>query len=63
MPAVEIQSLSHAFGRGEMRRRVLQDISLTIDPGEVVLLTGPSGCGKTTLLTLIAPCAPSSRDR
>ena len=53
MASVELQNLSHAFGRGEMRRQVLQEISLTIDPGEVVLLTGPSGCGKTTLLTLI----------
>lgn len=53
MTAVEIQALTHAFGRGEMRREVLQNISLRIEPGEVVLLTGPSGCGKTTLLTLI----------
>ena len=53
MPAVEIESLSHAFGQGEMLRTVLQNISLKIEPGEVVLLTGPSGCGKTTLLTLI----------
>ena len=53
MASVELRNLSHAFGRGEMRRQVLQEISLTIDPGEVVLLTGPSGCGKTTLLTLI----------
>ena len=50
---VEINNLSHWYGKGEMRRRVLQSISLQISPGEVVLLTGPSGCGKTTLLTLI----------
>tara|TARA_B100000003_G_scaffold172232_1_gene159987 strand:+ start:1529 stop:2206 length:678 start_codon:yes stop_codon:yes gene_type:complete len=53
MAAVVVDNLSHAFGQGEMRRAVLQNISFSIDPGEVVLLTGPSGCGKTTLLTLI----------
>ena len=50
---VQINSLSHWFGKGDMRRQVLQSISMKIIPGEVVLLTGPSGCGKTTLLTLI----------
>lgn len=50
---VEIQGLSHWYGRGSTRRQVLQAVDLTIEPGEVVLLTGPSGCGKTTLLTLI----------
>ena len=53
MAAVVVDHLSHAYGQGEMRREVLQKISFSIDPGEVVLLTGPSGCGKTTLLTLI----------
>lgn len=53
MAAVVVDKLSHAFGQGEMRREVLQNISFTIEPGEVILLTGPSGCGKTTLLTLI----------
>ena len=53
MAAVVVDNLSHAYGQGEMRREVLQKISFSIDPGEVVLLTGPSGCGKTTLLTLI----------
>ncbi len=53
MAAVVVDNLSYAFGQGEMRRAVLQNISFSIEPGEVVLLTGPSGCGKTTLLTLI----------
>ena len=53
MAAVVVDNLYHAFGQGEMRREVLQNISFSIEPGEVVLLTGPSGCGKTTLLTLI----------
>ena len=33
---------------------VLQDISLQIDPGQVVALVGPSGAGKTTITSLVA---------
>ncbi len=50
---VEISGLCHSYGKGTMRRQVIQNVDLRIDPGEVVLLTGPSGCGKTTLLTLV----------
>jgi putative ABC transport system ATP-binding protein len=46
--------ISFWFGHGDLRRQILFDVDIDIQPGEVVLLTGPSGSGKTTLLTLIA---------
>jgi len=41
----------------------VDDISLTVAPGEFITLLGPSGCGKTTLLRMIAGfITPTSGD-
>ena len=53
-PIISVQYLNHYFGKGSLRKQVLFDVSLSIDSGEIVILTGPSGSGKTTLLSLIA---------
>ena len=53
-PVISGEAINFAFGQGELRKQILFDIGLEIQPGEIVLLTGPSGSGKTTLLTLIA---------
>ena len=50
---VNIKNLSHFYGVGENRKKVLDGVNININKGELVLLKGPSGCGKTTLLTLI----------
>ncbi len=52
-PIIQIQNLNHAYGKGALKKPVLNDINLEVSPGEIVLLTGPSGSGKTTLLSLV----------
>jgi multiple sugar transport system ATP-binding protein len=41
----------------------VDDISLTIESGEFMVLVGPSGCGKTTLLRMLAGLEPVSEGR
>jgi len=52
-PLIVARGLSHFYGTGALRKQILFDIDLSIDAGEIVIMTGPSGSGKTTLLTLM----------
>ncbi|HET7133112.1 MAG TPA: ATP-binding cassette domain-containing protein, partial [Gammaproteobacteria bacterium] len=48
-PYVAAQRLSKSFGA----KRVLEDVSLEVEPGDVVGVLGKNGAGKTTLLELM----------
>jgi len=49
-----VQQVSKSFSLKGAPLPVLDDISLTIAPGEFVAIVGASGCGKSTLLRLLA---------
>ncbi|PWL21796.1 MAG: ABC transporter ATP-binding protein [Synechococcus sp. XM-24] len=42
-------------------RRLIEDLSLEVGPGQRVLVVGPSGCGKTSFLRLVSGLWPAAR--
>src|SRR2546426_5759272 len=52
---LELQPVSKRFRReGQAALAAVNDVSLTVEPGELLTLLGPSGCGKTTTLRMVA---------
>lgn len=50
---LEVRNLTKSYGENDNNVKVLDDISLNIEKGEICSLLGPSGSGKSTLLNLI----------
>ncbi|MBZ0188151.1 MAG: ABC transporter ATP-binding protein [Candidatus Obscuribacterales bacterium] len=55
-PLLKVRNLSFAYAAGSQAKAttVIENISLTLEAGEILCVLGPSGCGKSTLLSLIA---------
>ncbi len=54
---IELEHITHGYGE----RVVLEDVSLSIAPGQIVCVVGPSGCGKSTLLRIAGGLEKPSR--
>lgn len=50
-PLIELRNVSKKYG--EASEPAVRDLSLSVRPGEILVLVGPSGCGKSTTLRLI----------
>jgi len=51
---IAIQNLRKEFQEGAASRTVIDDVNVSIDKGEFIVLLGHSGSGKSTLLNLIS---------
>ncbi|MET0433386.1 MAG: ATP-binding cassette domain-containing protein [Cellulomonas sp.] len=51
MPTIELSHVSKVYGTSTL---AVDDVSLTIEDREFVVLIGPSGCGKSTILRMLA---------
>jgi ATP-binding cassette subfamily B protein RaxB len=49
--ALALQKVAFTYPGGD--RAILQDVDMTINPGDFIAITGPSGAGKSTLLKLM----------
>ena len=52
--AVALRAVTKTFGTGDTKINAIDDVTLELPFGELVLLVGPSGCGKTTLISIVA---------
>jgi branched-chain amino acid transport system ATP-binding protein len=57
--ALELVEVDAGYGQA----RVLEGVSITVDPGEVIAVIGANGAGKTTLLSSISGLIPTTAGR
>jgi len=51
--AITVDRVTKTYGTGPTATHALREASLSVRPGEVLLMMGPSGSGKTTLLSIM----------
>jgi multiple sugar transport system ATP-binding protein len=51
---VRLEHVTKSFGEGDAATKAVDDVSITVEDRDFMILLGPSGCGKSTLLRMVA---------
>mgnify|MGYP001413895968 CR=1 FL=1 len=51
---IKLENVSKGYSEGKVIHKILSDVNLNINKGEIIILYGKSGSGKSTLLNLLA---------
>lgn len=57
-PVIQLTNLTKVYGHGEQRTVVLDDVTFSVEAGEILAVVGPSGAGKSTLAQCINLLTP-----
>jgi NitT/TauT family transport system ATP-binding protein len=58
-PLLEFDRIGLEYPFEESIRTIIQEITLSVEPGEFVTFVGPSGCGKTSILRMVSGLSPT----
>ncbi|MFP8958363.1 ABC transporter ATP-binding protein [Natrialbaceae archaeon A-CW3] len=63
MTEVTLENLTKVYSDSQGTETAVDDLSLTIDDGEFIVIVGPSGCGKSTTLRMLAGLETATEGR
>lgn len=53
MAIIQLDSINKIYRTDEIETIALENVNLSVEPGEFVSIMGPSGCGKSTMLSIM----------